>query len=47
MGEDEDEDAGDAASKPPGAEKDRKVKTSKGDEAVPVVADEDDDEDEE
>jgi len=31
--------------KAPGAEKDRKVKSTKADEAVPVVADDDDDDD--
>ena len=45
--DDDDEDAGDKSKKPAGAEKDRKVKTTKKDEAVPVVDDDDDDEDDE
>lgn len=38
------EDANGSVKKAPGAEKDRKVKTTKADEPVPVVAAEDDDE---
>lgn len=42
--DEENEDANGTTKKAPGAEKDRKVKPTSGDEPVPVVADDEDDE---